>query len=94
MKEVYGNDKYKILCVTLSVGEAMPLHHATSDAFVICKKGKGRLSFIDRQVTLGAGDTLLIKEREPHKMEILDNFSACIILDADGRIDFNDVKTF
>lgn len=94
MSEIYTNDKYKVLSVTLNVGESMPLHHATSDAFIICKKGKGRLSFTDRQVTLSVGDTLLIEDSEPHKLEILEDFSACIILDAEGRINFNDVKTF
>lgn len=94
MKEAYGNDKYKVLCVTLNMGEAMPLHHATSDAFIICKKGKGRISFADRQVTLSLGDTYLIKDSEPHKMEILEDFSACIILEAEGQINFNDLKVF
>ncbi|MEJ7830190.1 MAG: AraC family ligand binding domain-containing protein [Segetibacter sp.] len=94
MKEVYSNDRYKVLDVSLKMGEAMPLHHATSDAFIICKKGKGLISFADRQVTLSLGDTYLIKDSEPHKMTILKDFSACIILDHEGRINFNDVKTF
>lgn len=93
MKEVYGNDRYKVLSVTLSVGEAMPLHHATSDAFIIGKKGKGKISFTDREVILAQGDTLLIKACEPHRMEILEDFSSCIILENDARINFNNVKT-
>lgn len=94
MKEVYSNDRYKVLSVTLNMGEAMPLHHATSDAFIIGKKGKGRISFADRQVIVSQGDTLLIKANEPHKMEILEDFSSCIILDHDGRINFNEAKSF
>ena len=92
MKKVYGNDKYKVLGVTLNAGEAMPLHHVTSDAFIICKKGKGQISFADRQVTLSLGDTLLIANSEPHKMEVLEDFSACIILENEGQINFTDVK--
>ena len=88
MTEVYSNDRYKVLSVTLNLGEAMPLHHATSDAFLIGKKGKGRISFADRQVILSQGDTLLIKANEPHKMEILEDFSSCIILSHEGRINF------
>jgi len=88
MKEAYSNDLYKVLSVTLNVGEAMPLHHATSDAFIIAKKGKGKISFADRQVILAQGDTLLIKANEAHKMDILEDFSSCIILSRDGRIDF------
>lgn len=89
MKEVYSNDRYKVLSVLLNMGEAMPLHHATSDAFIIGKKGKGKITFADRQVVLSQGDTLLIKANEPHKMEILEDFSSCIILDHDGRINFD-----
>ena len=88
MKEVYSCSKYKVLNVTLSVGEKMPLHEATSDAFLICKKGKGRITFADRIEILSQGQTLLIKAHEAHKMEILEDFASCITLENDGRINF------
>ena len=88
MKEVYSNDKYKVLNVILSVGEKMPLHEATSDAFLIGTKGKGRITFADRQADICQGETLLIKAHEQHKMEILEDFCACIILENDGKINF------
>lgn len=88
MKEVHSNDRYKVLNVTLSVGENMPLHEASSDAFIILKKGKGRIHFSDRQVELGAGDTLLIKAHEPHQLEVLEDFASSIILDHEARINF------
>ena len=88
MKEVYHNDKYKVLNVTLNIGEKMPLHEATSDAFLICKKGKGRITFTDRQIDLCQGNTLLIKAHEEHKMEILEDFCSNIILEAEGKINF------
>lgn len=88
MKEVYSNDSYKVLSVSLSKGEAMPLHEATSDAFLIGKKGRGKISFADRQVTLSQGETLLIKAHEQHRMEILEDFSSCIILEPDAIINF------
>ena len=88
MKEIHSNNRYRVLGVTLGVGEQMPLHEASSDAFVILKKGKGRISFADRVVELSAGDTLLIKAHDQHKLEVLDDFSSCIILDTDARIEF------
>lgn len=88
MKEVYSCSKYKVLNVTLSVGEKMPLHEATSDAFLICKKGKGRITFTDRVVDLCQGETLLISAHDSHKMEILEDFASCITLENDGRINF------
>ncbi len=88
MKEIYRNDKYKVLSVTLNKGESMPKHHATSDAFLIAKKGTGKITFADRVVTLSQGETLLISGQEPHQMEILEDFSSCIILDCDAMINF------
>ncbi len=88
MKEIHRSDRYKVLSVTLKVGEQMPLHEASSDAFVILKKGKGRVSFADRQVELCAGETLLIRAHDQHRMEVLEDFSSCIILDSDARIEF------
>lgn len=88
MKEVYSCNKYKVLHVTLNMGEKMPLHEATSDAFLICKKGKGRITFKDRVVDVSIGDTLLIKSHQQHKLEILEDFAACITLENDGKINF------
>jgi len=88
MKEAYSCDKYKVLDVTLNIGEKMPLHEATSDAFLICKKGKGRITFSDRIVEICQGDTLLINAHEQHKLEILEDFNSCITLENDGKINF------
>ncbi|MGN6533229.1 MAG: cupin domain-containing protein [Ginsengibacter sp.] len=88
MKEMYSNEKYKVLSVTLNAGEKMPLHEATSDAYLICRKGKGRITFSDRVVDLCLGETLLIKAHEKHKMEILEDFCSCITLENDGKIKF------
>ncbi|MEO9209663.1 MAG: cupin domain-containing protein, partial [Ginsengibacter sp.] len=68
MTEVYSCEKYKVLNVVLKTGEKMPLHEATSDAFLICKKGIGRITFSDRIVDLRQGETLLINAKEQHKM--------------------------
>jgi quercetin dioxygenase-like cupin family protein len=88
MKEIYSCSKYKVLNVVLNVGEQMPLHEATSDAFLVCKKGKGRITFSDRVVDLRQGETLLINAHDPHKMAILEDFASCVILENDGRINF------
>jgi len=88
MKEIYSCNNYKVLNVILNVGEKMPLHEATSNAFLICKKGKGRISFSDRIEEISLGETLLIKANEPHKMEILEDFCSNIILEADAKINF------
>lgn len=88
MNEVYNCDDYKVLNVVLNVGEKMPLHEASSDAFVICKKGKGRVTFSDKVVDICANETLLIKANEPHRLEVLEDFCSNIILGSSGRIRF------
>ncbi|HTM67227.1 MAG TPA: cupin domain-containing protein [Flavipsychrobacter sp.] len=88
MKEAYRNERFKVLNVSLNFGEAMPLHQASSDAFIIGRKGKGKISFADREVFLSAGETVLIKANEPHKMDILEDFSSSIILEPDAKINF------
>lgn len=93
MKEIYCCDKYKVLNVVLNVGEKMPLHLASSDAFLICKKGKGRITFSDKVVDVCANETLLIKANEPHQMQVLEDFCSNIILETDGRISFIKKRT-
>jgi quercetin dioxygenase-like cupin family protein len=88
MKEIYSCDNYKVLQVVLNVGEKMPLHEASSDAFLICKKGKGRITFSDKIVDVCQNETLLIKANEPHQMEILEDFCSNIILGSTGKISF------
>ena len=88
MKEIYSCNKYKVLNVSLAVGEKMPLHEATSNAFLICKKGKGRITFSDRVVDLCNGETLLIRANDKHKMEILEDFCSNIILEPEATINF------
>ena len=88
MLELYSCEKYKVLNVFLSKGEKMPLHQATSDAFLICKKGKGKITFSDRVIEIGQGETLLINANEQHKLEVLEDFNSCITLENDGQIQF------
>jgi quercetin dioxygenase-like cupin family protein len=88
MTEAYSCDKFKVLEVVLNKDEKMPLHQATSDAFLVCRKGKGRITFSDRIVEISQGETLLINANEQHKMEVLEDFCSCITLANDGKIDF------
>jgi quercetin dioxygenase-like cupin family protein len=88
MKEIYSCDSYKVLDVILNAGEKMPLHQATSNAFLICKKGKARITFSDRIVNIHSNETLLIKANEQHELEILEDFCSNIILESDAKINF------
>ena len=86
--EVDSNDQYKVLSVTLNAGEAIPLHYATSEAFLIGRKGKGKITFADKEIIFSKGETLIIKANELHRMDILEDFSTYIVLDLDGYLKF------
>jgi quercetin dioxygenase-like cupin family protein len=88
MIETCRTGRFKILNVSLELGEAMPWHTATSDAFVIARKGKGKVTFADREVVLSAGDTLLIPALHRHKMDVIEAFSSSVILEPEAKIEF------
>ena len=58
MKKLFSNNYYKVMEVALNVGETMPLHKATSDAFIIVKEGSAKIIFSDVEVELHQGSTL------------------------------------
>lgn len=88
MTEACRTERFKILNVSLGMGESMSWHTASSDAFVIARKGKGKVSFSDREVILSAGDTLLIPATQRHRMDVLEPFSSSVILAPEAKIDF------
>ena len=88
MKQLYSGNHYKVMEVTLNDGEAMPLHQATSDAFIIVKAGSGKIIFSDHEVELHQGSTHLIPANKEHRLQIHETFSACIILASDAAIKF------
>ena len=88
MKQLFSNSHYKVLEVSLNNGDTMPLHKATSDAFIIVKKGTGKIIFVDREIQLIQGTTQLIPANEQHQLKINDDFNACIILASHAEINF------
>ncbi len=88
MKQLFSNNYYKVMEVALNSGEALPLHKASSDAFIIVKEGSGKIIFADHEVELHQGSTQLIPANEEHRLQIHETFNACIILASDGAIKF------
>ncbi|CAN5534229.1 hypothetical protein BH11BAC2_BH11BAC2_16590 [soil metagenome] len=66
----------------------MPNHKATSDAFVIVKKGKGVIIFGDKEIELQQDSTQLISANANHTLEVMEHFSACIVFPIEGEIEF------
>jgi quercetin dioxygenase-like cupin family protein len=89
LKKIYENEFYKIMNVSLTKGESLPKHKATSDAFVIVKQGKGKIIFDNREIPLQHDSTQLIPANETHTLEVMEDFRASIILGKDGDINFS-----
>jgi len=88
MKEIYAGEHFKVKEVILSSGQVMPEHRATSDAFVIVKKGKAKLVFSDSENELTQGSSILIPANKAHRLEITEDFNACVVFEKDGEIEF------
>ena len=88
MKKIYEGNSFKIINVMLNKGESMPNHKATTDAFVIVKRGKGKIIFDDKEIELQQDSTQLIPANENHTLEIMEDFSACIVFPIEGEIEF------
>ncbi|MDQ6845955.1 MAG: cupin domain-containing protein [Bacteroidota bacterium] len=88
MKQLFSNNYYKVMEVALNGGEAMPLHQATSDAFIIVKDGSGKIIFSDNEIELHQGSTQLIPANKQHRLQVHDAFKACIILASEAAIKF------
>ncbi|MDQ6903951.1 MAG: cupin domain-containing protein [Bacteroidota bacterium] len=88
MKQLFSNNYYKVMEVALNGGEAMPLHQATSDAFIIVKEGSGKIIFSDNEIELHQGSTQLIPANKQHRLQVHDAFKACIILASEAAIKF------
>ena len=88
MNERLSNNYYKVMEVTLNSGEGMPLHQATSDAFIMVKKGLVKIIFSDNEVDLHQGSMLLIPANKEHRLQVNETFNACIILAPVAAIKF------
>jgi quercetin dioxygenase-like cupin family protein len=88
MKKLFSNDHYKVMSVILNAGESMPLHKATSDAFLIVKDGIGKIIFSDNEVELRQGSTIMIPADKEHQLEVTEAFNSYLIFAADGEIKF------
>lgn len=89
MKKLFSNAHYKIMEVTLDTGEEMPLHKATSDAFIIVREGAGTITFTDHKVDLQQGSSQLVPAHKEHTLHINENFKACIIMAPEAEIKFS-----
>ncbi len=66
----------------------MPDHRATTEAFIIVKRGRAKIIFDDKEVDLQQDSTHLIPANEKHTLQVEEDFSACIVFPIEGEIEF------
>ena len=88
IKKIFESTSFKVVSVTLKKGESMPNHKATSEAFIIVKHGKAKIIFDDKEIGLQQDSTQLIPANENHTLEVMEDFSACIVFPVEGEIEF------
>ena len=88
IKQLYNNDHYKVMEVSLNSGEGLSQHKATSEAFLIVQQGTGKIIFSDNEVELQQGSTVVIPADKEHSLEVNDLFRACVIFPTGAGIKF------
>ena len=88
MKKLFSNNYYKVMEVALNSGETIPLHKATSDAFIIVKEGTAKIIFSDTQAELHQGSTFAIPANKEHTLQVKEAFKAFVVFVSDAEIKF------
>lgn len=89
IEKILGRKEYQVMKANIPAGSRMPVHYATSEAFVMVTKGTAELIFSDRQQDLEAGMHVIIAERKPHTLKIRSDFEAFIVIGGSATIEFN-----
>lgn len=88
LEQVYSGQNYKILNAQIPGGGVMPEHYATSDAFVIVRKGEANINFIDGNiVNIKEGTTYLIPGNKQHNLKVVKDFDAIIVIGPEAKIE-------
>lgn len=62
----------------ISTGQTSAWYDQDETEFVILLQGKARLEFLDKEISLKAGDTILIKAHEKHRVSYTSSNPPCI----------------
>lgn len=66
----------------------MPDHHSTEEAVVVVLEGAAELRFTDGNHSLSKGGTFLIPGGKPHKLVLLEDFRAMVVMPMESKIEF------
>lgn len=80
--------RFKTLKVSAKGGMQMPSHHATEETVIVVLEGAGVLNFEDGDHALQAGESIIIPAGLAHKLTVLEDFKAVVIMPITGEIEF------
>jgi quercetin dioxygenase-like cupin family protein len=72
-KMIYG-EKAMIAEITIAKGGVVPLHHHESEQIACCLEGALTFELEGKEITLRAGDVLVIPSNIPHRAVAVENF--------------------
>lgn len=81
-------EQVKAFEVTGRKGMIMPDHHSTEEAVVVVLAGAAELQFADGNHHLAKGGTFLIPGGKPHKLVLLEDFRAVVVMPLGSKIEF------
>ncbi len=80
--------QFKLFKVTGLKGMEMPSHISTEEAVVVVLRGEGILKLAGRGIYLKTNDSVIIPAKEPHSLEITEDFQSIVIMETDSEIKF------
>jgi len=89
LQEFKKGTQLKVLKVTGSSGEEMPLHYCTSDAFVAPVKGTAVLLMDEEKYTISAENPVFIPAEKRHTLKLTDDFEAMVTMASGAEILFD-----
>jgi quercetin dioxygenase-like cupin family protein len=78
-KKVDGNEKFRIMLISLEKGHRLDTHTSPTDAFVYVLEGNANFNLEGRAYYLSPGDGLSFGANQEHSVNALTNFKMLLI---------------
>lgn len=81
-------DQFKTIQVEAESGMKMPTHHTTKEAVIMVRKGEAILRLPQEERHLRAGDSFILPAEMQHSLEVIQHFSAMVVMAIESEIKF------
>ncbi len=88
IERIYKNEGCQVLKAKIKKDSRMPVHYATSEAFVMVTKGSGEIIYSNSEQKFEPGAYIHIPKAKPHVLKIEKDFEAYIIIEEDASLEF------